>query len=430
MRRRLIELLGVECVLMVLALVFHMQISAAIITGMIGLFLLPVADRFVKRAKDKRQEYQDVACYMEQFLCSYKRTSLLGRTLEDCLILYEKDSIFYSVLKGAYHVLHTGERGEENISEQALEVIYKKYPSRRMRMLHSYIVKAEEMGGDMSEALNILLRDLEYWKERQIVFQKKKRILVKECILSTFLSIVLCFVSYLLVPAAFRSTLVKSAYYQVAMVIFLSAIMILLVWLCYCASGNWLDTVKDTSETEKWQQEKNYELVREKKRTVAGYFAMRRMRAEIQREFPYWLLSVLLFLQQDSIYRAVKSSVWNIEGVFRREVELFLDELYENPTSFQPFQNFFKEYNLPEIRSGMKLLYSFQNNGYEDTSKQIYFLIEQNNLAMNQVEKKQLDNELTSLGLLRQFPMLFASGKIILDLVIVLMITMGKYFVG
>ena len=414
--------------LIVIAHLFHLGTLESIFICGMGFFLLPAADRCVRSMETKESEYREAVSYMEQFLCSYKRTALVGNTLMDCKMLCSENSELGKTIDQALYILHTGEEVSDHIVGKTLAVIQERYKSRRMGLIHQYVEKADQMGGNVADSIDILMRDLQLWKERQLIYQKKKKFLMRESILSLLMALGLCYLSYLLIPVNFRGELADSFLYKISTSLFIAGLLVLLVKILASASGNWLDTVKPRSKREKQQLEKNYEIVKNRcNKQLSVYFAKKVCRREILQEFPYWILSVLLFLQQDNIFFAVKSSVENVRGIFQRETELFLERLYEDPISLRPYSRFFEEYNLPEIQTGMKLLYSFRTNGYEDTSKQIHFLVEQNNLVMDQVEKRELEDQLVTISFLRQIPMVFAAVKIVLDLFVVLLTVMGRF---
>ena len=135
----------------------------------------------------------------------------------------------------------------------------------------------------------------------------------------------------------------------------------------------------------------------------------------VEEEFPYWLWSVSLYLQQDSVYHALQQSCHGLRGELAEEVRRLLENIYEQPNSLIPYVQFFRNRDLPELHSGMKLLYSFSSNGNPDIQKQVYFLVEQNQRMIEQRELNRQQIALSAFQLVKQIPMLIAGGKIVLD---------------
>ena len=91
--------------------------------------------------------------------------------------------------------------------------------------------------------------------------------------------------------------------------------------------------------------------------------------------------------------------------------------------------DFFKELEMEEIQTGMKILYSTGNSEYQDVRRQVHFLVEQNSLTMDKYEQHRQELQTSGMGILKQIPLMIAAGKIIIDMAIVLIATMEHYAV-
>ena len=77
----------------------------------------------------------------------------------------------------------------------------------------------------------------------------------------------------------------------------------------------------------------------------------------------------------------------------------------------------------------MKILYSVNNNEYQDTQKQVYFLVEQSHRLLDQSEMNRYQTNLSVFQLVKQVPMVLAGAKIVLDaIVFVLLIARDARF--
>ena len=77
----------------------------------------------------------------------------------------------------------------------------------------------------------------------------------------------------------------------------------------------------------------------------------------------------------------------------------------------------------------MKLLYAAGNNEYQDVSREIHVLVEQNHVIMDKFERNRQDMQTAGLGFWKQAPMILASFKIIMDMAVMLVLTMERYAV-
>lgn len=401
-KRVWLEMLAFTAIMAGICYLFRLNRISGVIVWGIGIVLMPVFDFSLQRSEKAKTEYYEMTAYMEQILCSYKRLGNIRLALEDCITLFTKDSEMGKALRQALHTLKTGEGVEgKEIVKGALTCIDKRYSSRRMLLLHEFLCSVEKMGGDTAEALDILLSDLQMWKRRTAVYQKRKQFIRAESSLAILLAGAMCYISRLLIPYDFLPDLTTSLFYQISTAFVLSCLICMEILILYKLTGSWLD-------------------VREAK-------AEKLCRREIEKEFPYWLLSVTLYLQHDSVFHAVKRSEGQTQGVFRDEVHRFLERIYEEPSSLLPYTEFFCQLRLPEIQTGMKILYSVNANGYQETRKQVRFLVEQNNMVMDKCECNRFENRLAGLGLLKQVPMLIACIKVVADMVAFMMMTMGNY---
>lgn len=435
MKRLVIEggILGI--VLLVIALSYSLGIPQSLVAGGIGFLLLPLADRCRIRARTVEDEFYQVSSYMEQMLCSFRRRPVIGAALQDSQSIFARETKMWRILEKMKSSLQAGElvpeqdfRSGGNLLRDTLGIMEQAYPCRRMKLLHDFIVKAEAMGGNTTESLNILLRDFQMWKRRVRMFQKKRQYLCSDSVAACVTALGLCGLSYHFIPWNLREMLTRSWQYQWSSVVFVSGIMGIFVWILSRQTEHWTDTRERRGEKNSEHLKKSYRGLKKKKVGVLKYFSKRVCRRAVEQEFPYWLLTVALFLQMDNTFQAVRSSVEYTSEIFSSEVNEFLQRIYADPVSPEPYSSFFAELQLPEVQSGMKLLYAFTNNGYEDTSGQIRFLVEQNHLVMDQVEKKEFEDQVAAFGFVRQVPMLMAALKVIMDLVFLLIMTFGKYF--
>jgi len=90
-----------------------------------------------------------------------------------------------------------------------------------------------------------------------------------------------------------------------------------------------------------------------------------------------------------------------------------------------PYTEFFRQLEISEVQTGMKILYSVNQNGYEESKRQLDFLISQNNVLMDRAENNRYENQTAGLSLLKHLPMLIACVKKVADLVNLLALTMG-----
>ena len=373
----------------VLGILFQFSLYGYVVIGAVGCILVPVWVRIQKRQQQMRCHYDEMTVYMELLLCSFKRVGHLKLALQDCQFVFPMESKMGKVIRKAIYILESGEGSEDGrIAESALRQISDNYNCRRITLLHHFLCRADCLGGDVEEALDILLADFEMWKRRLVLYWKTRRWIGCECMVSVVLALLLCSVSRMLIPANFLCEMRNSTIYQVTTVVVICALALVLTVIRILVGQSQMEGKRE-------------------RKTVK----------EVEHQFPYWLLAVTIYLKQDSLYHALQQSRDEVSGRFQKEVDHLIQAVYEQPTALEPYVEFFHDIPLPELHTGMKLLYAVNANGYQDTKKQIQFLVEQCHVMMDRQEKQYFRMKLAGFRMLRQVPMMIAGGKAIIDIV-------------
>lgn len=399
----------------------------------LGIFLyitILFVSHYWQRARLEAAEYYDATAYLEQLLCSYKRFGQLKQALEDCCSVFSENGKMGNRLKQALHILKTGEDVmDKNIARTALKQIESGYKSRRMETIHDFLCEAEQTGGNREDAIEILIQDLQMWKQRTALYQKQKGYLRTETAVAIVLAIVMCYVSRFLTPDELGIDLTETMLYQftTCMVFFAFFLSLILVWKKL--TGSWIDCYEQDDKKILDRKKRLYCILKGelKANCLQKHLAQKICRREVEVEYPYWLLNMSLKLQTESVYNAAKQSIQGRCGILADEVRNLIQNIYQEPMALRPYTEFFKELRLPEVQSGMKILYSITQNGFDESGRQINFLIAQNNQLIDRAEKKKYENQTAGLGLLKHLPMMLACVKLLADLVNLLMLTMGAF---
>ncbi len=380
--------------------IFRLHFCAILGLGIVTSVCFPFLGRAMKKRTLYQREYYEVSVFMEQFLCSYKRWGHVKMALEDCSSVFSKTNKIAGVIQQSIEVMESGDEGKEStILKNAFNCFTDVYKSRRVRMLCDFLCHTENAGGDVMCAVDILLNDLQMWKQRTVLYQKKKKYLEKELLVSSFLAVFLCCITQNILPHDCMANIEKITIYQVTTFVMLSGVLVLPV-VIYCVfSQTWLD-------------------IRGKNKN------------SIENEFPYWLLLVSLYLQYNSVYHAIEQSCDSLEKSFQREVEQLLQDLYAEPNSLNPYMNFCRKQANMELQTGMKILFSVTNNEYSDTKRQMQFLVQQNHRFIDEKEKKYDQAKLAVFQMFKQLPMFMAGAKIITDALLFVLLNVKNSWIG
>lgn len=456
-----------------IGIIYQLNIPFLIFLILMYLFIFPFFHYQIIRSKNEKKRFEDVTLYMEQLICSFKRGDNVVTCLEDCLSLFGQSEKMYKIIANALILRKTGKGvdGEtidltRNLTKEAFRLIENEYPSRRLALLHSYIIKAEENGGKREHGLDIQLKDIQAWKNRTYIFQKKRNNIRIEVLISTIMTAVLCYATKLMTPKSLGLALEKNISYQIVTTFVFVCFGFILYFTYKKLAGTWLDS-KELDEKQdrimihRYQFIKNYNNILNIKESlpifivcgtasvfffifnnfvtgmIRGLFLfssfvfilfccytfvrrktnyIKMVRNNLEKEFPYWLLETTLLLQQESVYNAISISSSDKTGVLKIELDKLLEGIYKSPNSLSPFTHFYYGFHALETQTGMKVLYSVNVNGYEEVERQLDFLAEQNNVLLDTAERIRFQNQLGGLSLVKMLPLLLGVLKMMVDL--------------
>ena len=107
-------------------------------------------------------------------------------------------------------------------------------------------------------------------------------------------------------------------------------------------------------------------------------------------------------------------------AILKPELEKLRDAITEDPNSNQPFLDFFKEFDLPEVSSAMKMIYSISKGTGADKADQIEDIVDGNIQAMDRAQQIINEDSLSGLDTLFWMPFLTAGSLIFCYLMVYL----------
>lgn len=406
------------------------------------------------------KRFHDVSNYMEQLLYSFRRKKKILTSLEDVLVSFESDNgTMKHCIEEAIEYIRTS--NSDNIYREALDIIEKEYDNSRLRNVHNFLIAVENNGGDVEAPVDLLLNERAMWDERTHTFQKERNAVKRNIIISICCSLALCFLLlYILnVDTLAHLAIVKNIVVQISstMVIVLSAFLYTKV--VNKLSQSWLK--KENKHTD-YQILKDYFYVvnRDKSKemksriiwtlvtlpiailglllsnkvlTVLGVLvslfcffspnisyklSRKNTIKEIEKAFPQWLMELALLLQGDNVQVAISRTVDSAPVVLRPELDKLVKGFESDTHSITPYNNFLAEFDLPEIKSAMRMLYSITTTGTGNIGEQITDLIKKQNVLMDKAEKINNEDSLAGFSTLSMVPMLFCIIKSLADMTI------------
>ncbi len=425
------------------------------VIGLAAILTLPtiIASQF--QYMYEQQKFSDVVSYLEQMIYAFKKKPKVLNALRDTQEIMTgniKETVSTSILyleKGTY---------ETNLYRESLEQIEKNYGCERMYALHSFLEEIETKGGEFQGAIDILLEDVKSWTARVYEFQKQRKRIKNNITLAIGLALFICFATTKMFPEEF--SIKNNWIYQITT----TSTLILFLWLYVLVqtkmSGSWLkkDVVNEKRILKDYQTIENmkersmrihfipmfalfgifiscgivmkqnfvivgsmlgiYFLWSQPKRSVKA--AKKRITREIEKAFPIWMRNLSLSMQRENIAVAIENSIATAPYVLKNPLQQLIKELSEDVISIKPYIHFLEKYDIPEISSSMKMLYSLNMMGKDEIVKQVDTLIERNTKLLDQAEKLREEDTTAITGFLVAAPMIISLGKLVVDLMLMI----------
>lgn len=143
---------------------------------------------------------------------------------------------------------------------------------------------------------------------------------------------------------------------------------------------------------------------------------------EILKAFPDWIRDVAINLQNDTVQSAIENSYKNAAFVLKRPIRKLLIDFEKYPIGIEPYDNFLKEFSLPDIKSSIKMFYSINELGKEQSDKQISSIIDRNNRMAQQAEEMKSRDQIGAAGMLTAIPMIVGVIKIMADMFLMILV--------
>lgn len=381
---------------------------------------------FYQREELKRrrmlERFKDAVMYMEQMIYSFKKQPKIRLALQDAQKIGSPE--VKELLEEVIVNIDTNE--SKNIYEDALKLIENEYKCKRIKSLHKFLIKIEEHGGEYDNYIDILLQDIKDWNDRTLLFIKNVERVKRNVLISVFSTVITCgFMAYM-VPAEYSYT--PNLVYQIA-----STIMLLLMmgsYLLIVKKMN-LDWLKEDQSLNNNQIMRYYNLVEKGyedydslswSEKLSYKSAKRRMEKELSKCFPDWIREVAINLQNDTVQSAIENSYENSPFILQRPIRKLLLDFEKYPVGIEPYDNLLKEFDLDEIKSSMKMFYSINELGKEQSDQQINSILDRNNKLAGHAEEMKNQDHIGAASMLASIPLIVGVVKIMIDMVLMIMV--------
>ena len=449
----------VEAFTVGVSFLYLLHLPFAIALMVLGILVVPSVYYSRTRYKYEENRFSALCTYMEQMCYSFQTMPKI-----------------YNALKETYTILPSGEMKaavsaaikyfevENGTYADALNIIESRFLCKKLAKLHRFFIKIEEEGGDYKYALGLLLTDILKWRERVQLYQQEKKTLKVAYVLAIIFSSIACAFATLLAVVGKKEGDLLTTFlditgvpvYQMIAFVFIAACIISFYFIEKRYTNSWIEDKKYTKyELIDYDISINYDYISDTRRmliravVIAGgsvilsllftplcliglilailliatprikyQGARQRTVSELKAAFSEWLVDLELNLQFYNNHKAIEKSLDSAPEILKKPIKQLILDINDNLSGIEPFNNFLGEFDIEEVRSSMRMVYSMKDLNSENTSELLSTIVDRNYVLMDQTEAEKNKTKISNLKMLILTPAGFGIFKLSADLMI------------
>lgn len=407
-----------------------------------------------RKACEQRLRFGEVNDYLDTVLYAFLKEGKIENALVDTQAALVDGPMREAVEDALDHLHMTFD--DTDVMADALMLIEKEYPCRRIKAVHEFFMHVENYGGDALKPVELLLADKNRWQKSIQLEQKQRKKMFADIVMSIMASLIIC--SIILYLPVMEMDISSNLLSQILTVVVLVLDDLIFFKAQKYMATDWLEIDREDEKEQEKRMNRflNYDrkkemrlslflsgftailtivcyvkhqealvatgmiltLVMANQHRIGRNISIRNLRKSIQRAFPAWLMDIILLLQSENVQVAFEKSVMHVPAVMENEVKNLVDRIAMEPESAEPYHKFFQEFQIPEVHSAMSMLYAISMGSSNRADQQISELIGRNLTMLDAAEKERLSNLSSGMYLLFLAPVVTASIKLVTDMAI------------
>lgn len=453
-------------VAVILGLLFELKPLYLIIVGAVYLIFVPQLIYNQKKQVFELRRFNDVNAYMSQMAQSFTDSQNILSALNETLHTFSAGKM-HDVLNKALEIMDN-EVDASLGKQKSLAYIEENYGCEKLKVLHDFLLMADERGGECEVEFSILEKTRMAWEE---AVSKYRRELVNTRNGATVLygmMLVLC----IFIMNAFPETLsiIELEFIQIVNAVMLSLFVVFFVFMDIRINGSLLKDPKVMSKemadsyfasmqgTTSEKERKKYivypiitavaallifmmnptpiiaalgiilVVVMGNMQRIILAITVSTLKNEIMKAFPKWLFDVMLLMQRESVDSAIIHSVKKAPPVLQAELNRISNCLLRNPGDADAYMSFLADFNILQIETTMRKLYSLSvgTGGKGDVMK---FIIENNMNLLTDAEKRSIEMKGDVSSLYQFWPMIITTIGMIVYCVAIIFVSLSEIWI-
>lgn len=429
------------------------------IIGILGFFFLPVFAKYIEQEKEAYFRFTQASLYMEQMESSFKKNRRIYQSLKETLLLFPQGRM-KDTLQNAVEEIEK-EEVDADTAKKALHIMEEEYGCEQMELMHSFFLQAQEQGGEVAQAIRTLEKRRNTWMDAVEQCRYEKKNMLFSVLMSLILLFVVSEIMIFFLPP--EMSIMEYSCERAAVVAEVAILLLIAKAVLKKNATDWLEKVKEREEE---TIEKDYRFIEEynprkemcrsikwalipfvltilifflnKSITLCSlgaaitilllnqhkldyFLKKKRLKREVERDFPRWMFHVILLLETESVQGAIYNSMEQAPASLVYPLNRMWEQIQENPTDSEPYFSFLEYLDVPKVQEAMKLLYSISSGTGGNIDEQMLAVIEKNNDMTIRSEKLKNDNKVAGMMGYLFFPVLPTGMKLMVDLAMILL---------
>lgn len=382
-----------------------------------------------KKTLFEKQRFNDINTYMSQMAQSFVHTQDIIQSLKETTSCFSNGHM-HDVLNEAMEILEVGKWDINRAERDALSYIEAYYDCEKLKNLHSYFLRAEELGGECKKEFYILESMRLAW-QGAIENIRLRRVIERNTGAMIYGFFLFVCVIMLRIMRGSDLDIVTLLPTQIISTVMICGLVLYVVFMDKRLGKSLLETSSVMSETQAEDYFDYFEAYDEKKErkkyapyavlslvaavlfwynkpdaitlaisiciVLIGFHihfivymsARHTIQAEIAKAFPKWLFDVMLLLQRESVEGAIEKSLESVPPVLKREVTQMSEWLSLKPHDPMAYMSFLKEFEDQNRSEIMHKLYSLAVGANRD-SEVLDVVMEKNIIYMERAERDSM----------------------------------------
>jgi len=411
--------------ILVVGVIYQLEFIFIIISFAFTLFILPgIYRERLKEIREKRR-FNCVIHYIEQILYSFRKKP----KIRDALLDAQKTSEHGIKELIEEVIVNIDTAKSDDIYQDSLKIIHDEFPCRRIKSVHEFMIKMEKQGGEAERYIDMLLNDLKAWNDRTRMFIEEVTRVKRNVLISICATLLTCAFMMFLIPKDYSYT--DSIIYQISTTTLLVSMLSVYRVVIHKLNFDWISEKAGLTQQ---QIDTYYHIIYSKRGCKEDPIAFgmieksnyktakKKLERELKKVFPDWIRDVAINLQLETVQYSIEHSYQDAPYILKEPIRRLMLDFEMYPVGIEPYDNFLKEFELEEIKSGMKMLYSMSELGKEEADVQISSILDRNIRLENQAEEMKNKDRIGIATFLNVVPMMIGVFKIMVDMLLMVMV--------